>query len=65
MGIPLDDLIKNPERLQELRPPQQTPNSNALFKKVHGEWQPTDKYYDNLSELVEQYPIVTARVRKG
>ncbi len=65
MAIPLKQLIENPELLERLM--QSTPaTQKALFETTpYDGKQPTDFYYQQIGELIEQHPIQRARVRRG
>lgn len=56
MAIFLKDLIENPNLLKDLRPEPRKPSQHEIDE---------DRYYEELGELIEQHPIVSAGVRRS
>ena len=73
MKISLADLIKDPKRLDVLRlETRKCPYCGVVLQETITGKRPTprgfacsDCYYEQIGEIVEQHPIVTARVRRG
>lgn len=76
MAVPLSELIKNPERINELKLPPQTcakcgdELTDAMrqaeeIRTIDGKEVCADCYFRELGGEVEQHPISHPRVRRG
>ena len=62
--ITLAELIKNPNRIGELRLGGQT-RCGYLVRDISYGWIPSDESYDQMSDMIEKFPPACGRVRRG
>lgn len=73
MPLTIGDIIANPARLEELRPPIETCSvcAKRLQETVTGRHETdagvvcSDHYYERLGDIIELHPIVSGGVRRG